>query len=571
MNNNLDNKINIRLLKVDDITSNIRNRIHCAWIASLLGATKVEERYFDDDLFSYVPYTQPYIYLKSDNFTNVNAFSPDSKKYAFSPNASKCALLPVIESKELIDILCPNGENEVLFGEYVVDEVLSPLSDIICDAYHNNRLSKTGNTFSFRHSYNFNNDVYHEYEFDGKKIIVAFIRNKTGILSKKVLEVQKINWIVDRKNNRLICEKALIGGFRNFEFEFLLNEESAEEYLKNVFFKELTQNKEYQDILDEVYKIGKDIKPIAKLAEKEDIISNPFGIINKKVSTNEKVLECLKNNTAVTLSGAKLEFDKSTTIDLSNPDNVSNFTNLVKSSANDGKYIICIDNIDKIIVGDIFDDYISNNEIESIINQRKYSFSNDDEINENLRFIIYEPNEKVKKQIDRFFVTKHMNALYDYAIINNLHPLLCVLIDYVGEEKCSKLVSENETWKEASRILYETNNIYILKGILGEELTNILRILCFGKVISVEDILNRNYTSEYLNNISIQQKYLQVAYLSLLDFEIEDLEVVRNFIIQMDNSMIELFDSLWSREDEKRKEKLNELFKTNNNILERKK
>ena len=88
---------------------------------------------------------------------------------------------------------------------------------------------------------------------------------------------------------------------------------------------------------------------------------------------------------------------------------------------------------------------------------------------------------------------------------------------------------------------------------------------------SVEDILNRNYTSEYLNNISIQQKYLQVAYLSLLDFEIEDLEVVRNFIIQMDNSMIELFDSLWSREDEKRKEKLNELFKTNNNILERKK
>ena len=51
MNNNLDNKINIRLLKVDDITSNIRNRIHCARIASLLGATKIEERYFDDDLF----------------------------------------------------------------------------------------------------------------------------------------------------------------------------------------------------------------------------------------------------------------------------------------------------------------------------------------------------------------------------------------------------------------------------------------------------------------------------------------------------------------------------------------
>ena len=89
--------------------------------------------------------------------------------------------------------------------------------------------------------------------------------------------------------------------------------------------------------------------------------------------------------------------------------------------------------------------------------------------------------------------------------------------------------------------------------------------------INGEDILNRNYTSEYLNSISIQQKYLQIAYLSLLDFEIEDLEVVRNFIIQMDSSMIELFDSLWSREDEKRKEKLNELFKTNNNILERKK
>ena len=108
-------------------------------------------------------------------------------------------------------------------------------------------------------------------------------------------------------------------------------------------------------------------------------------------------------------------------------------------------------------------------------------------------------------------------------------------------------------WEMASKVLYQTNNPYMLRGLIGETLTNDFVAFCQTKVITIQDIINGNY-DEKIFEINSSEKYLTTLALSSVDEE--NLEVVRNFIEKLGKDFLALFDSLWTIGDDKRLETL---------------
>ena len=111
MKSDLKDIVKIKLLSEKDLTNKVRDEIRCAQIAILSGEINGGREDKNNKNI-----TDSFIYL--DN-TNLSRLFSIFRKSVISDNAYHThdyALLPVIESKELIDILCPNGEEEVLFG-----------------------------------------------------------------------------------------------------------------------------------------------------------------------------------------------------------------------------------------------------------------------------------------------------------------------------------------------------------------------------------------------------------------------------------------------------------------------
>ena len=108
-------------------------------------------------------------------------------------------------------------------------------------------------------------------------------------------------------------------------------------------------------------------------------------------------------------------------------------------------------------------------------------------------------------------------------------------------------------WEMASKVLYQTNNPYMLKGLIGETLTNDFVAFCQTKVITIEDVINGNYDDKIFE-INSSEKYLTTLALSNVDEE--NLEVVRRFIEKLGKDFLALFDSLWTIGDDERLETL---------------
>ena len=116
----------------------------------------------------------------------------------------------------------------------------------------------------------------------------------------------------------------------------------------------------------------------------------------------------------------------------------------------------------------------------------------------------------------------------------------------------------------SSKILKTNGNIKLLDYILGEELTSILKCLVQKEIITIDDVINRSYSSDIfeMNN---EKKALLIPYLAQVDEE--NIEVVRNFVIRLDLTLLNIFDYLWCKENLERKKIIEDLGKTNNMIL----
>lgn len=111
-------------------------------------------------------------------------------------------------------------------------------------------------------------------------------------------------------------------------------------------------------------------------------------------------------------------------------------------------------------------------------------------------------------------------------------------------------------WEMASKVLYKTKNPYMLKALIGEELTMDFVSFVSRSIIKLEDVLNHNYTDEDLL-MDVSEKFATAAGLSTVGEE--DFEVVREFMKKIGAEPKAAFESMWAHGDEKRLEYLLEL------------
>ena len=104
-------------------------------------------------------------------------------------------------------------------------------------------------------------------------------------------------------------------------------------------------------------------------------------------------------------------------------------------------------------------------------------------------------------------------------------------------------------WEMASKVLYETGRVDILKSLVGEHLTKELISFLKEKVISKSDIINHNYNDMELV-MDMGERYATL--MGLFDVCDEEYETVRKFVEKLDKEMLELFDMMYNQKKKER-------------------
>ena len=103
----------------------------------------------------------------------------------------------------------------------------------------------------------------------------------------------------------------------------------------------------------------------------------------------------------------------------------------------------------------------------------------------------------------------------------------------------------------------------MLRALVGEEITKEFVSFCKQQVITLEDVINGNYTDDDFN-MNISEKYNTAVGLSRVGME--DFEVVRDFVKKLGEETCALFDTLWIGGIDERLEKIQEI-KLSNKLL----
>jgi hypothetical protein len=111
-------------------------------------------------------------------------------------------------------------------------------------------------------------------------------------------------------------------------------------------------------------------------------------------------------------------------------------------------------------------------------------------------------------------------------------------------------------WEMASKILFKTKQPEMLRALIGDDLTRDFVGFARQQVISIEDVINHNYSNRDLE-MDVSQKFATAVGLSSVDEE--HFEVVRDFMKQVGAEPRAAFESMWAHGDEQRLEKLAEV------------
>ncbi len=110
-------------------------------------------------------------------------------------------------------------------------------------------------------------------------------------------------------------------------------------------------------------------------------------------------------------------------------------------------------------------------------------------------------------------------------------------------------------WEMASKILYKTGRPDMLRALIGEPLTKDFIEFVRRQLITVEDVINHNYSEEDFQ-MDLSEKFTVAAGLSSVDEE--HFEEVRDFVGKLGPEVRTTFETMWAGIDEKRLEKVAE-------------
>ena len=107
-------------------------------------------------------------------------------------------------------------------------------------------------------------------------------------------------------------------------------------------------------------------------------------------------------------------------------------------------------------------------------------------------------------------------------------------------------------WEMASKVLYNTREPEMLRALIGNELTNDFIEFVKQKGISIDDVINHNF-SENLN-MNLSECYATAASLSFVDDE--HFEVAKDFMKQFGDELTTTFENMWASGSKQRIKRL---------------
>ena len=147
--------------------------------------------------------------------------------------------------------------------------------------------------------------------------------------------------------------------------------------------------------------------------------------------------------------------------------------------------------------------------------------------------------------------------------LHKIHPAVYAFIAYKKELALrSRFTGEKPNadprkWEMVSRILYQTGKPEMLRAFVGSELTHEFCHFCRQQVISLQDVIEGNYDRKIIEAMNVSERYAAAVGLSFTDED--NLDTVRKFVFDLGPEYCTVFDSLWTRGEEPRLERINEL------------
>ena len=453
--------------------------------------------------------------------------------------------------------------------------------------------------------------TFKEYKLEHKRLIKAVANTGlyNGFKSKYKngdsiwVNVEPVYWLLDTKKHQMISEKILFAGVQfadnsNFtKFE----ETRIYQFLNTCFARELTQG------------LSEELLPI-KDSIKDTKFSSSYNFDFSKVSEEDIIKGAIQSNVSVFLHGRSSD-GKSSRVKQLDPDCVILYLRNATPDSLNGKSVYNASNGEMIDVPPtwykklqekcekepnklhiVFFDELTN--ALPSIQGMAFNIILDGEVNgiwklpENARIVAagndlddsLAANEIAEPLFNRFahvYIDTTVDDWLDWAMTPDknyealdyqkqensfkIHPAIYAYIAY--NDAISKYVlrtrydgkkpnADPRKWEMASKVLYKTGKPEMLRALIGEDLTRDFIAFCTQKVLSIEDVLNENYSEEDLK-MDTSKKYITIVNLSLVDEE--NVEVIRDFVAKLGKELLATFYLLWTHGDETRLEKIAEL------------
>ena len=525
---------------------------------------------------------------------------------------------PVLQSSKIFSQIYQNRvkgfrqTEEVEYGEYPQNAADSKMQDILNLEYLRG-LKKTGRSYTFDSvKYNafdkaFNPVTYEEYEYNGKGYICVkansdfdgvFFKLSNGVEYSDGdfvwVEVSPVKWLIDYETRTLVSKKGLVSGIRMcaHKYDGLFVKTEMKEYLDRYMIHDLTQRATFTRVQDMTLEERAQFEEAQKQAEKR---KNPYGLKFGQVSEEEIIKGAIDSGVAVFLHGPSSEGKSARVKQIDPTCEIIYLRNATPESLN-GKSVYnqatgemmdvpptwlkkvqekCKNEPDRLHI--VFFDEITNAlpSIQGIA----FNIVLDREVNgiwklpENARIVAAEndmkdslaANQLAEPLFNRFahvYIKTTTESWLKWASEHNIHPAIYSYIAYKkGETLRSKYDgkmpnADPRKWEMASRMLYATGSPEMLRALVGEDITREFVEFCNQQVITLDDVINGNYTVKDIQMLNTAERYATTMGLTQVDDD--NLEKVRGFVKELGAEFGTIFDALWTHGDESKLERLAE-------------
>ena len=552
-----------------------------------------------------------------NNVCAVHIFGCMGSSYRYG---RRCAVRPVLQSSVIFSQISPNrvrgynGTEEVEYGEYPQNAADSRMQNIL-ESKYNRGMNKTGRSYTFDSvryddfDTGFKPVTYEEYEYQRKGYIRikanSVFRGDKFMLSNGVeyrdgdyvwVEVSPVKWLIDDRTGILISKKGLVSGIRFHNkrtiYEGDFDRTEMKEYLNRYMFRDLTQTVTFTRVQNMAPEEKERFEEEQKQAERR---RNPYGLKFGQVSEEEIIRGAIESGVAVFLHGPSSE-GKSARVKQTDPTcEIVYLRNATPESLN-GKSVYngstgelmdvpptwlkklqekCEKEPDRLHV--VFFDEITN--ALPSIQGTAFNIVLDREVNgiwklpENARIVAagndmkdsLAANQLAEPLFNRFahvYIKTTTEGWLKWASENNIHPAIYSYIAYKkGETLRSKYDGEKPNadprkWEMASKMLYATGSPEMLRALVGEDITREFVQFCNQQVITLDDVINGNYTDRDIQALNTAERYATAMGLTQVDND--NLEKVRGFVTGLGAEFGAIFDALWTHGDESKLERLAE-------------